>query len=269
MATTASRCLSTTLILPGQRSSGPTSGARRAASLNTPGRSLDAEIEHLTHAWWEEEAAGTGESAMKTGRAIRMDTVVRLYRLSGSPHHVGPPPSSRPVPRSHLSSSTCADDLHVAAPVTSLKRKSPALLQAASRDPVGSAIEFSAVRGDRRCDDLVYSVELGISLSQLYPSIFNWLVGTARWSATLLRHGWLRTAHCLEGRRSMRSDPRPVGAWHPYALSSRAETNLESEEATSLPPVAPCRGGGPKVATSGPQPTPRMRRLRGSTLGRT
>lgn len=57
---------------------------------------LDAEIEHLTHAWWEEEAAGTGESAMKTGRAVRMNTVVRLYRLSREPQHVGPPPVSRP-----------------------------------------------------------------------------------------------------------------------------------------------------------------------------
>jgi Domain of unknown function (DUF4157) len=58
---------------------------------------LDAEIEHLTHAWWEEEAAGTGESALKTGRAVRMNTVVRLYRLSREPRHVGPPPVSRPV----------------------------------------------------------------------------------------------------------------------------------------------------------------------------
>jgi hypothetical protein len=58
---------------------------------------LDVEIEHLTHAWWEEEAAGTGESALKTGRAIRMNTVVRLYRLSREPQHVGPPPVSRPV----------------------------------------------------------------------------------------------------------------------------------------------------------------------------
>ena len=58
---------------------------------------LDAEIEHLTHAWWEEEAAGTGESALKTGRAIRMNTVVRLYRLRREPQHVGPPPVSRSV----------------------------------------------------------------------------------------------------------------------------------------------------------------------------
>ena len=49
---------------------------------------LDAEIEHLTHAWWEEEAAGIGESARKTGRAVRMNTVVRLYRLQREPQHV-------------------------------------------------------------------------------------------------------------------------------------------------------------------------------------
>jgi hypothetical protein len=58
---------------------------------------LDAEIEHLTHAWWEEEAAGTGESALKTGRAIRMNTVVRLYRLRREPQHLGAPPVSRSV----------------------------------------------------------------------------------------------------------------------------------------------------------------------------
>jgi|tagenome__1003787_1003787.scaffolds.fasta_scaffold20989188_9 hypothetical protein len=58
---------------------------------------LDAEIEHLTHAWWEEEAAGTGESALKTGRAIRMNTVVRLYRLRREPQHLGPPPVSRSI----------------------------------------------------------------------------------------------------------------------------------------------------------------------------
>jgi hypothetical protein len=58
---------------------------------------LDAEIEHLTHAWWEEEAAGIGESARKTGRAIRMNTVVRLYRLSREPQHIGAPPVSRSV----------------------------------------------------------------------------------------------------------------------------------------------------------------------------
>jgi Domain of unknown function (DUF4157) len=58
---------------------------------------LDAEIEHLTHAWWEEEAAGIGESARKTGRAVRMNTVVRLYRLRREPQHLGPPPVSRSV----------------------------------------------------------------------------------------------------------------------------------------------------------------------------
>jgi hypothetical protein len=58
---------------------------------------LDAEIEHLTHAWWEAEAAGTGESALKTGRAIRMNTVVRLYRLRREPQHLGAPPVSRSV----------------------------------------------------------------------------------------------------------------------------------------------------------------------------
>jgi hypothetical protein len=59
---------------------------------------LDAEIEHLTHAWWEEEAAGTGESAQKTGKAIRMNTDVKLYRLIGTPHPVGPPPASSAPP---------------------------------------------------------------------------------------------------------------------------------------------------------------------------
>jgi hypothetical protein len=55
---------------------------------------LDAEIEHLTHAWWEEEVAGIGESALKTKRAIRMNTVVRLYRLRREPQHIGAPPVS-------------------------------------------------------------------------------------------------------------------------------------------------------------------------------
>jgi hypothetical protein len=61
--------------------------------------SLDVEIEHLTHAWWEEEAAGTGVSALKIGRPIRMNTAVRLYRLRGEPQYVGAPPVSRSVPR--------------------------------------------------------------------------------------------------------------------------------------------------------------------------
>ena len=56
---------------------------------------LDKEIEDLTHQWWEEEAAGIGESAKKTHRAVRMNTLVRLYRLIGTPHHVGPAPEPR------------------------------------------------------------------------------------------------------------------------------------------------------------------------------
>jgi hypothetical protein len=58
---------------------------------------LDAEIEHLTHNWWEEEAAGTGESAQKTGRAVKMNTVVRIYRVLGTPHPVAGPAPPRPL----------------------------------------------------------------------------------------------------------------------------------------------------------------------------
>ncbi len=59
---------------------------------------LDAEIEQLTVRWWHSEADpdGQGESFKKTGKHIKMNTLVRLYRVSGTPRPVvapvAPPP---------------------------------------------------------------------------------------------------------------------------------------------------------------------------------
>jgi hypothetical protein len=49
---------------------------------------FDAEIEQLTHDWWESEAAGEGETSAKTGTPVKMQTTVRLRRVRGTPQPV-------------------------------------------------------------------------------------------------------------------------------------------------------------------------------------
>jgi hypothetical protein len=44
---------------------------------------LDSEVERLTHAWWEAEAAGAGEVAQKKGHPMKLRTVLRLHRVLG------------------------------------------------------------------------------------------------------------------------------------------------------------------------------------------